>query len=168
MTALGLALADGKVRLDDPAREHHPELGLPRQGDAPVAWLDEITILQLATQTAGFAKPGGSSELLFRPGTAWHYSDSGPNWLAECLTLAYRRDMKDLLFDRVFTPIGIKPDDLTWRKNAYRPAEIEGIPRREFGSGISANVDAMARIGLLYLRGRSLEGSADPAALVRR
>lgn len=24
--------------------------------------------------------------LLFKPGTAWAYSDSGPNWLAECLS----------------------------------------------------------------------------------
>lgn len=152
VTALGLAIADGKIDLKEKARKYHPNLGLPREGDAPADWLDRITILQLATQTAGFAKPGGTSELLFEPGTAWYYSDSGPNWLAECITLAYRRDVKDLLFDRVFTPLGIQPDDLTWRKNAYRPAEIDGIPRREFGSGISANVDAMARIGLLYLR----------------
>jgi len=41
---------------------------------------------------------------------------------------------------------------MAWRDNAYRPSKIQGIPRREFGSGISANVDAMSRIGLLYLR----------------
>ena len=59
------------------------------------------------------------------------------------------------MFDRVFTPIGISKDDLTWRRNSYRDREIDGIPRREFGSGISANVEALARIGVLYLqRGR--------------
>jgi CubicO group peptidase (beta-lactamase class C family) len=56
------------------------------------------------------------------------------------------------MFERVFTPLGITKKDLTWRNNAYRPREIDGVPRREFGSGISADVNAMARIGYLYLR----------------
>ncbi len=115
-------------------------------------WIGEITILHLATQTAGFEKPGGYTKLIFEPGTKWSYSDGGPNWLAECVTLAYRQDVDKLMFDRVFTPLGITRDDLAWRNNSYRDREIDGIPRREFGSGISANVDAMARVGLLYLR----------------
>ena len=45
--------------------------------------------------------------------------------------------------------------------------EIEGIKRREFGSGISANVDAMARIGYLYLRrGRWRGRQIIPASFV--
>ncbi|HMC10761.1 MAG TPA: hypothetical protein VKH44_05705, partial [Pirellulaceae bacterium] len=48
--------------------------------------------------------------------------------------------------------------DFVWRKNSYRPADIDGIPRREFGSGVSANVSALARIGLLYLRGGQWNG----------
>ncbi len=152
VTALGLALTDGKMKLSDKAVRYHPSLGTPPPENADTGWLDEITLLHLATQTAGFAKPGGYERLLFQPGTAWHYSDGGPNWLAECLTLLYRRDIQELMFERVFTPIGIERSDLRWRPNQYRPHEIEGIPRREFGSGVHANVDAMARIGLLYLR----------------
>lgn len=153
VTALGLALADGLIGLDDRARDHHPTLGEEPSENRATGWLDDITIRQLATQSAGFAKPGGWSPLIYEPGTAWFYSDCGPNWLAECVTLAYRRDVRDLLFERVFTSIGISADDLVWRDNAYRPHEIDGIPRREFGSGVHANVDAMARIGYLYLRG---------------
>lgn len=152
VTALGLAIADGKVRLEDKARRHHPGLGVPPEANREKGWLDDITIHHLATQTAGFEKPGGFKPLVFRPGTRWKYSDGGPNWLAECITRVYRRDLRDLMYERVFTPLGIEPSQLTWRKNAYRPAEIEGIPRREFGSGIHASVDAMARIGYLYLR----------------
>lgn len=152
ITALGLAMADGEIELDDKARAHHPSFGVPPERNAGTGWLDQITIRHLATQTAGFAKPGGYEPLLFRPGTRWHYSDSGPNWLAECITLAYRKDLEDLLFEQVFGTLGIARDDLRWRNNAYRPDEIEGIPRRELGSGIHANVDAMARIGYLYLR----------------
>jgi len=158
VTALGLALQDGKMELNDKARKYHPTLATPPASNKATGWIDEITILHLATQTAGFEKPGGYGKLLFKPGTEWLYSDAGPNWLAECITLVYGRDVNELMFERVFTPLGIGNDDLVWRKNSYRPHEINGIPRREFGSGISANVDAMARIGYLYLRGGEWNG----------
>jgi len=151
-TMLGIAVKDGKIELDAPARRYHPTLGVPPQSNAETGWLDEITIRHLATQTAGFAKPGGYEKLLFKPGRAWHYSDGGPNWLAECITLVYKRDLEDLMFERVFTPLGIERDDLRWRKNSYRDHEIDGIARREFGSGIHANVEALSRLGYLYLR----------------
>ncbi|MCA9050790.1 MAG: serine hydrolase, partial [Planctomycetaceae bacterium] len=151
-TALGLAVWDGKIALTDKVQRHHPSFGVPPQSNADTGWLSDITILHLATQTAGFEKPGGYEKLIFQPGTKWAYSDGGPNWLAECLTLAYRQDVDKLMFDRVFTPLGISRSDLVWRNNSYREKTIDGIPRREFGSGISASVDAMARVGLLYLR----------------
>jgi len=151
--ALGLAVADGKIRLTDKAGTHHPSLKASESRGIEAGAADRITIFHLATQTAGYDKPGGTDKLLFEPGTKWSYSDSGPNWLAECITLVYRQDLKQVMFGRVFGPLGIEPGDLTWRRNAYCPAKIDGIARREFGSGISANVDAMARIGLLYLRG---------------
>ncbi len=152
VTALGLALADGKLRLADKASQYYPALGVPPEENRQSGWTDLITIQQLATQTAGFAKPGGYQPLLFQPGTAWHYSDGGPNWLAECITKAYGRDVEELLFDRVFEALGITRKDLRWRDNQYREHELNGVKRREFGSGVHANVDAMARIGLLYLR----------------
>jgi len=150
-TMLGVAIKDGKMAFDDLAVKYHPTLGVPPQSNANTGWLDDITILHLATQTAGFEKPGGYEKLLFQPGTQWHYSDGGPNWLAECLTLLYRRDLQDLMFERVFTPLGITRSDLQWRNNAYRDHKMDGIPRREFGSGIHANVEALSRLGYLYL-----------------
>jgi len=158
MTAVGLALMDGKLSLDDLATDRHPCFGIPPAANSQTGWLQRTTLRQLATQTAGFAKPGGYEPLLFEPGSHWHYSDGGPNWLAECVALVYRRDLSDLMFERVFEPIGIQHDDLVWRDNDYRPHDIDGIPRREFGSGISANADAMARIGLLYIRGGQWNG----------
>lgn len=167
VTCLSLALADGKVALTDKARRHHPTFGVPPQDNAETGWLEQITLLHLATQTAGFDKRGGWSRLLFEPGTAWCYSDCGPNWLAECLTLAYGRDLNDVMFERVFTPLGITPADLSWRNNAYRPDTLEGIKRREFGAGFHGNVNAMARIGLLYLRrGRWQDRQVIPAEFV--
>jgi len=152
VTALGLAIADGKIALADKATTHHRSIGNPPPANAKTGFLGRITIFHLATQTAGFDKNGGYTKLLFAPGTKWSYSDGGPNWLAECVTLVYTRDLSELMFERVFGPVGITAADLRWRRNAYRPAKIDGVARREFGSGIHANVDAMARIGLLYLR----------------
>lgn len=168
VTALGLAIADGKLSLEDRAVDRHPEFAVPPEANRGSPWRTQITLWHLATQTAGFEKPGGYTKLAFAPGTRWAYSDGGPNWLAECVTLAYGRDVSDLLFDRVFTPLGIASDDLSWRNNAYRPHSIAGVPRREFGSGVHANVDAMARIGYLYLRqGRWQDKQLIPAEFVK-
>jgi CubicO group peptidase (beta-lactamase class C family) len=150
-TVLGLALLDGKVKLYDPARKYCPNFGVPPVENAETGWLDNVTLRMLATQTAGFEKTRGFGKLLFEPGTKWYYSDGGPNWLADCLTSAYRRDLCELMFDRVFGPIGIGRDDLRWRDNSLRPHQLEGIMRREFGSGISADMEAMSRFGYLYL-----------------
>jgi CubicO group peptidase (beta-lactamase class C family) len=159
VAALGLAIKDGRMQLSDKVRLHHPTLGAPPDSNTGTGWLEEVTLLHLASQTAGFDKPGGYAPLLFKPGTEWSYSDCGPNWLAECLTLAYRRDLDELMFERIFTPLGIQRTDLVWRKNQYRPDLIDGIKRREFGAGISANVNAMARFGLLWLRGGEWNGT---------
>ena len=151
VTGLGLAIDDGKMTLSDLATKHHPGFADELPENKLSAWREKVTLFHLATQTAGFEKPGGYRKIFSEPGTAWHYSDCGPNWLAECVTLVYQQDASRLLFDRVFTPMGIEAKDLRWRDNQYRPKKIEGFVRREFGSGAHANVNAMARIGQLYL-----------------
>jgi CubicO group peptidase (beta-lactamase class C family) len=158
VTALGLAIKDGVMNLSDQAQQHHASIGVPPNSNSATGWLDDITLLHLATHTAGFDKPGGYTALLFQPGTEWYYSDGGPNWLAEAITLKYQQDLNAVMFDRVFSPLGIDSSDLRWRGNLNRPDTIDDIKRREFGSGISASVDAMARIGYLYLRKGQWEG----------
>jgi CubicO group peptidase (beta-lactamase class C family) len=151
--ALGLALDDGRLRLADSAQMHLSTIGVPPQSNTTTGWLDQITILQLATHTAGFEKPGGFGRLQFKPGTTWLYSDGGANWLADVLTQVYAEDLNSVLFSRVFSTIGITNDMLIWRENASRTDKLNGVKRREIASGIEANVDAMARIGYLFLRG---------------
>jgi CubicO group peptidase (beta-lactamase class C family) len=158
VTALGLAIKDGRVGLREQANKYYSSLGIPPDANNVAGWLDKISLLNLATHTAGFDKKGGYGPLLFEPATAWAYSDGGPNWLADCLTVIYGQDLKDLMFDRVFTPLGIRPSDLTWRDHAYREKTVNGVKRREFASGIRANVKAMVRIGLLYLKGGKWDG----------
>lgn len=151
-TALGLALADGIVAMQDAAQLHLPGVGLPPSSNTATGWLDDITLAHLATHTAGFDKSGGYVNLLFAPASLWSYSDGGANWLADVLTNLYATDLNTLLFSRVFTPIGVRTADLTWRANAYRDDLLNGVKRREFGAGISIDANAMARLGYLYLR----------------
>lgn len=142
-TLLGLAIADRKLALQDPVAKLCPDSGVPDP---------KITFFHLATHTAGFDKPGGFQPLLFTPGTKWAYSDSGPNYLADCLTHLYQRDLAEVLFERVLTPLGVARETFRWRENAYRPKQLHGVPRREFGSGVHATVEVLARLGLLYNR----------------
>src|SRR5690606_39300964 len=71
-------------RSDDKAVQHHPTLAIPPESNRETSWIGRITLRHLADQSAGFEKPGGYGKLLFPPGTRFHYSDAGPNWLAEC------------------------------------------------------------------------------------
>ena len=157
-TALGLALLDGSVRMDDLAQMHLPSVGIPPTSNASTGWLDELTLLHLSTHSSGFDKPGGYIALLFQPGAQFAYSDGAANWLADVLTTVFDADLNGVLFSRVLTPIGIKATDLTWRSNAYREDLLNGVKRRELGAGISINANAMARLGYLYLRRGSWAG----------
>ena len=157
-TALGLALADNLLSLSDAAQQHLPGLGVPPDANSATEWLDDIKIIDLAAHTAGFPKTGGYGSLFFAPETQWSYSDGGMNWLADVLTAVNHEDLNSLLFRRVFSRLGITSADLVWRPNFYREDTLDGVKRREFGSGIKADVNAMGRIGYLYLREGNWEG----------
>jgi CubicO group peptidase (beta-lactamase class C family) len=137
---------------------HLSSIGVPPMSNIDTGWLDEITLLQLGTHTAGFDKQGGYTALMFEPGTAFFYSDGATNWLADVLTNVYRTDLNTIAFSRAFTQMGVTSADLKWRSNAYREDTLNGVKRREFGSGITVDVDAMARIGYLFLRRGRWEG----------
>ncbi len=159
VSVLGLALQDGRVALDDAAQLHLPDVGVPPDTNLATGWLDDITLEHLATHTAGFEKTRGFGSLLFQPGTTWSYSDGGANWLADVLTVVYGDDLNTVLFDRLLAVLGITSADLVWSDSTGRGNTINGIKRRAFNAGIFANVDAMARIGYLYLRGGSWDGT---------
>ena len=159
--ALLLALDEGRIALADNVSSKLPQFGLdPPVDTTPVSdgSLADINVLQLATHTAGFSKSDqpGTLQLLYKPGSTWSYSDQALNWLADLLTQTYSQDLGSLLFSRVYTTLGISADDLIWRNNQYRTATLSvngvPVPRRELASGIEANVNAMARVGLLMLR----------------
>jgi CubicO group peptidase (beta-lactamase class C family) len=174
--ALGLAYDDGLIDLNAPAQTYLPTIGDRPASNAATGWLGQITVKQLATHTAGFVKlaqytfadppdtdPANDADptLVSEPGTVWRYSDGGLNWLAETLTARYNQDLADVLSTEVWGVLGLNStkdsalvsSDVFWRTNATRPAAAATTPpNRELASGIFANANAMARVGLLFLR----------------
>jgi CubicO group peptidase (beta-lactamase class C family) len=155
---LGVAIDEGKLTLASKGVDFIPTFGTPPDTNT-AAGAPSITIAQLATHTAGFDKPGGFVALQFAPGTHWRYSDAGLNWLADVLTTVYQQDLATLAQTQVWAKLGLNNlgtnnDDVLWRTNAQRPATRNGgtLQFRELASGIDANVNAMARVGLLFLR----------------
>ena len=159
---LGLALDENKVTLSGKGIDYMPTFGTPPAGNSANAQL--ITLAQLATHTSGFEKPDGTATaftaiIQATPGTQWTYSDAGLNWLADVLTTVYQQDLAALANQRVWSVLGVSGaatsgDDVRWRVNIQRPPTRDGgtLQHRELASGIFANVNAMARVGLLMLR----------------
>jgi CubicO group peptidase (beta-lactamase class C family) len=159
---LGLALAANKVTLSGKGVDYMPTFGTPPIENATQA--QAITIGQLATHTSGFEKQDKqangetASLIVFDPGSTWSYSDAGLNWLADVLTTVHQEDLSTLAQREVWAKIGLNPngvmDDVVWRANLQRPPTRSGstLQYRELASGIITNANAMARIGLLFLR----------------
>jgi CubicO group peptidase (beta-lactamase class C family) len=148
--ALGLALDDNLVRIDERASTYLPDFGAPN----PPADVQGITLLQLATHTSGFAKSPSYHPLLAdRP--FWRYSDGALNWLADALTTVYNQDLEQLFIARVYSVLGVNErDDIQWRERT----QVAVPEHREFSAGMVVNVNTMARVGLLYLRRGEWEG----------
>jgi CubicO group peptidase (beta-lactamase class C family) len=171
--ALGLAMDDGLVALGDIAQTRYSGIGAIPASNASTGYLATMTVGHLATHTAGFTKPGGyyvsaidtvSPTMVYAPGSTWSYSDSGLNWLSELLTTVVNQDLSLLLRTDVWTPLGLlsgeggpnppggSTSDVHWRDNQLRDNSTAPIHKRELASGIYANANAMARVGLLFLR----------------
>ncbi len=166
-TALGVAIGSGLVSLYSSAQIYLPSLGTPpssNAGDHP-DWLSQVSLYTLVSHTAGFTRSGDYTPITFQPGSMWHYSDSGYNWMADVLTVAFGGDLLTVMTNDVFNRIGVPSGQLTWRSNAFRSDTIEdpGDPgvyykRRELAGGISASADALARFGYLWLHNGAWNG----------
>ena len=166
----GLALDANKVALRGKGIDYMPTFGTPPTANATQA--QAITLAMLATHTSGFEKEDNqangetTSIIKFTPGTTWSYSDAGLNWLADVLTTVNQEDLSTLAQRQVWSVIGLNrgganTDDVAWRPNAQRPATRPGstLQYRELASGIQANTNAMARVGLLFLRKGTWKGT---------
>jgi CubicO group peptidase (beta-lactamase class C family) len=115
--ALGIAEAEGRLALDDPALKYYPELA----GSAAPG-LDQVTLRHLLMMTSGSPHSWNSDDpvvvpdlaadffaapLAHEPGTHFRYTDIGPYVAARALHAATGANVRDYLLPRLFTPLAI-------------------------------------------------------------
>jgi CubicO group peptidase (beta-lactamase class C family) len=145
--ATGLAIADGKLTLDQTVGRYLP--------DVQPSGKKAITVKQLISMTSGvhnnpnitqredlFRYSMNEAPLDHEPGSKWDYNNTGLSLLSPLFEKATGKQIDDFLKERVFTPIGIAADDWKWeRRDGY------AIPY----SGCHITARGMGRIGLLAL-----------------
>jgi CubicO group peptidase (beta-lactamase class C family) len=159
-TAAGLAAAEGLLSLDDPVVSYFPEFAAGIADPGSRAML----VRHVAAMASGHLTdtvdqvfvPGGDDPvrgfLLLppdrEPGTVFAYNQPATYALAAIVQRVTGQTLTEYLRPRVFDPLGI--GETAWMQH----------PRgRELGfSGLHAATDAIARLGLLYLRGGLWEG----------
>src|SRR6478736_4993478 len=149
-TAVVLAIADGKLSLNDPVLKFFPN-------DAPADPTDNLksmTVRDLLTMSCGHdAEPksvGGSPPVKqflahpveHKPGTHFQYNSMGSYMLSAILTKVTGRTSLEYLQPRLFGPLGIENPE--W---ATSP-EGNSIG----GSGLKVCTEDIAKLGQLYLQ----------------
>ena len=155
-TAVGLAIADGKLNLDDPVLKFFP-------ADAPAdpsANLKAMTVRDLLTMACGHDTepkfgPGGPTVKQFlahpvphEPGTHFLYNTLGSYVLSAIVTKVTGQTSLDYLKTRLFDPLGITGPE--W---ATSP---EG--NSVGGTGLKVRTEDVAKLGQLYLQKGKWDG----------
>jgi CubicO group peptidase (beta-lactamase class C family) len=149
-TAVGLAIAEGKLSLDDEVLKFFPDEA-PRE---PSLNLRAMRVRDLLRMTTGHqtepartaAQPWTKSFLdhpvAFKPGTHFLYNTSGTYMLSAIVQKATGQTLLDYLTPRLFAPLGI--DKPTWETSP------QGISAGGFG--LSIRTEDIAKFGQLYLQ----------------
>jgi len=183
--AVGVALTDGLMNLDDPAAKYIPEwkgdplkskitvrqLGAHSSGveDAEVDNIiphDQLTgwkgdfWKRLPTPNDPFTISRDKAPVLFEPGSKGAYSNPGIALLTYCTTLALKdaphKDVRTLLRERVMRPIGA-PDN-EWSIGYGQTYSVSGVPMVGSWGGGNYTARTAARVGRLMLRGGNWDG----------
>jgi len=149
-TAVGLAIADGKLSLDDPVLKFFPN-------DAPAEPSENLKAMKvrdLLTMTCGHeveakAERGAPSvkqflaqPVLHKPGTHFLYNTLGSYTLSAVVTKVTGQTSLELLKPRLFEPLGIE--------NPEWPSSPEGNSLG--GYGLKLRTEDLAKFGQLYLQ----------------
>jgi CubicO group peptidase (beta-lactamase class C family) len=155
-TAVGLAIAEGKLRLDDEVLKFFPE-------DAPAEPSNNLKAMRvsdlLRMSTGQQTEPGRRPDqpwtktflahpVPFKPGTHFLYNTSGTYMLSAIVQKATGTTVLDYLRPRLFEPLGIEHP--TWE------ASPQGITAG--GYGLSIRTEDIAKFGQLYLQKGQWQG----------
>lgn len=155
-TAIGIAIAEGKLSLHDPVLKFFPD----EAPSAPSNHLKSMRVSDLLRMSTGqqTQPPRGPNEIWtktflahevpFKPGTHFLYNTSATYMLAAILQKATGEKLIDYLQPRLFGPLGIERP--TWEESP------QGI--NTGGYGLSVRTEDIAHFGQLYLQKGKWEG----------
>jgi CubicO group peptidase (beta-lactamase class C family) len=149
-TALGIAVADGKLSIDDPVLKFFPD-DAPGELSANLKAMRLSDLLRMNTgqqaeparkATEPWTKTFLAQPVPFKPGTHFLYNTSATYMLSAAIQKATGETVLDYLKPRLFDPLGIaKP---TWESSP------QGISAG--GYGLSVRTEDIAKFGQLYLQ----------------
>jgi CubicO group peptidase (beta-lactamase class C family) len=149
-TAVGMAVADGKLSIDDPVLKFFPD-DAPADPSANLKAMRLSDLLRMNTgqqaeparkATEPWTKTFLAQPVPFKPGTHFLYNTSATYMLSAAVQKATGETVLDYLKPRLFDPLGIaKP---TWE------ASPQGISAG--GYGLSVRTEDIAKFGQLYLQ----------------
>ncbi|HNY78972.1 MAG: serine hydrolase [Sedimentisphaerales bacterium] len=164
-TAVGLAIAEGKLSLDDEVLEFFPDAAPAEPGHN----LKEMRVHDLLRMSTGhqtepprpddqpWTRAFLAHPVPFKPGTHFLYNTSGTYMLSAIVQKATGQTVLDYLQPRLFGPLGI--ENPTWEVSP------EGVSTG--GYGLSVRTEDIARFGQLYLqKGRWQGQQLVPAAWI--
>jgi CubicO group peptidase (beta-lactamase class C family) len=165
-TAIGLAIADGKLSIDDPVMKFFPD-DLPAEPSSNLKNMRVRDILCMSTghQTEPPRSPTDQNwvktflahPVPFKPGTHFLYNTSATYMQSAIVQKVTGKTTLDYLRPRLFEPLGI--EDPTWGTSP------QGITLG--GYGLSVRTEDIAKFGQLYLqKGKWGEKQLVPAAWI--
>lgn len=149
-TAIGLAEAEGKLKITDKVVSFFPE-SLPDTVSPYLAQMDIDDLLKMSaghgtepqvTVTDDWIKTFLAAPIVHEPGTVFLYNSAATFMLSAILQKVTGEKLIDFLTPRLFEPLGIK--DADWEVNP------QGI--NVGGWGLRVKTEDMAKLGLLYLQ----------------
>lgn len=157
-TAIGIALKEGLVRLDEKMVDIFAQEIAERNIPLPEK-MDRITVEHVLTMTNGMAYHPDmtgdfihhyfSTPIAYEPGTRFAYNSTGSCMLGAIISKRAGMGMKEYLTPRLFEKIGIDPDVFVWRK--FRNG-IDAEP------GTFATTEHNLCLAMLYLNGGRWNG----------
>jgi CubicO group peptidase (beta-lactamase class C family) len=155
-TAVGLAVAEGKLSLDDEVLKFFPE-DAPSQPSNNLKAMRVRDLLRMSTghqieprrtSDQPWTKSFLAHPVPFKPGTHFLYNTSGTYMLSAIVQKATGMTVLDYLKPRLFEPLGIEHP--TWETSP------QGITAG--GYGLSIRTEDIARFGQLYLQKGKWQG----------
>ncbi len=166
-TAVGLAVAEGRLSIDDPVLKFFPE-DAPKSPDANLRSMRVRDLLRMATghqdepPTAAdkiSARSFLAQPVPHKPGSHFKYNTAATFMQSAIVQKVTGQTVRDYLQPRLFAPLGI--EDPVWNSS------FQGISLG--GYGLNVRTEDIARFGQLYLQKGRWEGrQLVPAAWVEQ